>query len=326
MAMPRLKLTERSIVKMEAPDPSGRQQLHWDTELKGFAVLCSGKSNNKTFIVQRDLPSGLTRRLTVGAVNELTLKEASKRATDMLDDLRRGRDPKRKSGNETLREIFEKYLKARPNLRPASIRGYRIMLENYLTSWLDKPLRSITGDMVEDRHRAIAAEIGGGERHGGTFTANAAMRTLRVLWNYAADLTPDLPPNPVRRLRRQWYAEPPRERIVRADDLPRFYASVCALPSSVMRDYILLMLFYWPAPVGGGLVEVGRHRPHLADRSRPGGAHQGRAKARPADVGLRARPSHRPSRPWQRHFRIPGWRATSQGWTSGQLQPRPASG
>lgn len=40
--MPRVKLTEKTIAKMKAPDPSGRQVLHWDTELRGFAVLCSG--------------------------------------------------------------------------------------------------------------------------------------------------------------------------------------------------------------------------------------------------------------------------------------------
>ena len=65
--MPRIRLTEKSIDKLKAPDPSKRQVPHWDTELRGFAVLCSGVSNAKTFIAQRDLPHGRTRRVTVGA-------------------------------------------------------------------------------------------------------------------------------------------------------------------------------------------------------------------------------------------------------------------
>src|SRR3954468_13873351 len=62
--MPRLKLTQRTIEKLPAPDPSGRQLLHWDTDLRGFGVLCSGKTNAKTYVVQRDLPNGRTRRVT----------------------------------------------------------------------------------------------------------------------------------------------------------------------------------------------------------------------------------------------------------------------
>ena len=40
--MPNLKLTKTAITRLKAPDPSGKQTLHWDTELKGFGVLCSG--------------------------------------------------------------------------------------------------------------------------------------------------------------------------------------------------------------------------------------------------------------------------------------------
>jgi integrase len=241
--MPRVKLTEKTIAKMKAPDPSGRQVLHWDTELRGFAVLCSGVSNARTYIAQRDLPNGRARRVTVGAVNELALDKARHRAADMLDDLRRGIDPKRKIVNATLRSTLDAYLAARKDLRPASVKAYRISAERYLSAWLDWSLRDITSEMVEERHRAIAAEVGKGERYAGTTTANVAMRTLRVLWNFAADRTPDLPPNPVRRLRRQWYAEPRRERVVRAEELPKFYGAVCALPNPVARDYLMLLLF-----------------------------------------------------------------------------------
>ena len=46
--MPHLKLNVRAVDSLKAPDPSGKQVLHWDTELKGFAVLCSGVSNART--------------------------------------------------------------------------------------------------------------------------------------------------------------------------------------------------------------------------------------------------------------------------------------
>ena len=242
--MPQIRLTEKSIAKMKAPDPSGRQVLHWDDTLRGFAVLCSGKSNSKTYIAQRDLPSGKTRRVTVGAVNEISLEVARERAANTLDDIRRGIDPKEKKAvDATLRSTLDSYLGARKDLRPASIKAYRAGVERYLEAWLDWPLRDITSEMVEARHSEIAAEIGKGKRYKGTTTANATMRALRAVWNFAADRTPDLPPNPVRRLRRQWYPEPRRERVVRSEELPKFYQAVCALPNQIARDHLLLMLF-----------------------------------------------------------------------------------
>jgi hypothetical protein len=43
--VPVAKLTVKVVEKLIAPDPSGKQVLHWDMELKGFAVLCSGTTN-----------------------------------------------------------------------------------------------------------------------------------------------------------------------------------------------------------------------------------------------------------------------------------------
>jgi integrase len=238
--MPRLNLTEKAIVKMKAPDPSGKQVLHWDTDIKGLAVICSGVSNSKTFICQRDLPNGKTRRLTVGAVNALTLEQARQRAADLLDDLRRGHDPKTKAVDVTLQAALDSYLAARPALRPASINVYR-RIEHDLKPWCGLPLRQITDAMVESRHRSIAAEAG--TATGGTSTANRAMRTFRILWNYASERAPDMPPNPTRLLKRQWFPEKRRERLVRDEELPRFYAALRALPHPVIRDYLTLMLF-----------------------------------------------------------------------------------
>ena len=63
LLMPRQKLTQKVVDRLPAPDPSGRQVLHWDTELKGLGVLCSGTTTARSFIVQRDLVGGRTRRL-----------------------------------------------------------------------------------------------------------------------------------------------------------------------------------------------------------------------------------------------------------------------
>ena len=36
----RIKLTVKAIERLKAPTKSGKQEIAWDTELKGFGVLC----------------------------------------------------------------------------------------------------------------------------------------------------------------------------------------------------------------------------------------------------------------------------------------------
>lgn len=237
----RTKLTTKAISKMRAPDPSGKQVLHWDTELRGFGLLCSGVSSARTFVAQRDV-GGHTRRVTVGSAAEITLDVARARAAEALDGLRRGVDPKARKTTLTLREALDGYLAAR-TLRAASVRAYTTSVTRYLSAWLDLPLHSVTSEMVEQRHRSIAAEIGGAGGSAGKVSANCAMRVFRALYTYAAERTPGMPPNPVARLRRQWNPEPRRTRVVRAEQLPAFYAAVRALPNPVAADFLTLALF-----------------------------------------------------------------------------------
>ncbi len=252
--MPSLKFTEKKIDALPAPDPSGRQVIYWDEELTGFGVLCSGKTRAKTFIVQRRLPDGRTRRVTIGPTNVFTdIAVARKEAEGKLADLYRGKDPKAaRRANMTLRKALDEYLEARTKLRPKSKTIYRSLIERHLESWLDRPLRDINADMVEGRHREIQKEVvshnkkdreAGRVQVTGGGSANLTMRTFRAIFNFVSDRASEMPPNPVRRLRESWYDEPRRERLVRADELPAFYDAVCALPSRTHCDYVLTLLF-----------------------------------------------------------------------------------
>jgi integrase len=237
------KLTKAAVERLRAPDPSGQQRLVWDAELKGFGVLISGKTDARTFVVQRRMPDGKTRRVTVGGVAEFEkVEDARRKAAKILSELREGRDPKAEkrraaSRDRTLRQWADDYLKAKKKLRPRSIEEYRRSLNRHLAGWLDRSLREITPDAVETKHATIGKNVG----HA---AANNAMRALRAIWNHALDRDATLPANPVRRLKNDgWFRVEARTRLVSSDALPAFYTAVDALPSRVARDYLLLLLF-----------------------------------------------------------------------------------
>lgn len=272
--MPTQKLTKSAVARLRAPDPSGRQVLHWDTELKGFGVLCSGRTEAKTYVVQRSV-NGRKRRVALGAVAEFErvqrkgadgkmlrgVELARHEAADAIHEMRRGKDPKAKDyGDVTLQQALDDCLAKRPNLSDRSRSFYRKNVEGWFRAWLNRPLREISADMIEARFHAIKKEAGASwnkrerpdlyQSDPGAAAANAALRSLRAVWHFAQGLAPDLPPWPAARLKGQWYRVPRRRRSVKLDDLKTFYAAANETDEEGkytlgrgMRDLALLMLF-----------------------------------------------------------------------------------
>jgi integrase len=237
--MPRTKLTEKSIARLQGrpkSDKSNEPRIYFDESLPGFGVSVSTKTGLKSYVVQRDLPNGRTRRITLGLVGEIkSLEEARALARDAIHSMRHGVDPKAaRRGAPTLERAMEAYLSAHTNLAPKSVAGYRRAL-GYLADWKNDRLPDLTADMVSARHKKL------GEQYGAA-TANSTMRSLRAWFNHAVDIYPEVTLNPVK-LKKQWFNVARRERHVSADQLPKFYAAVMKLENKVARDYLVLLLF-----------------------------------------------------------------------------------
>jgi integrase len=251
------RLTKRIVAQLAAPDPSGKQTLHWCGELRGFYVRVSGSTPDKTYGVF-GRPNGRQRFVKIGPCNVLDLDDARERAKQIIGDFFKGIDPKlvaaeraakeAKAAKElTLRSGLDAFLTARKSLRPSTVTYYRRGVQLYLADWLDMPLRSITGDMVEVRHREIQREVAERRKTTGGFrgevTANAAMIALRTVYNFAVEVDESLPRNPTRRLRRGMFPVERRTRMVRAEELGAFYGAVDALQNRAASDVLKLMLF-----------------------------------------------------------------------------------
>lgn len=239
--MPRIKLTERVIatLKGRGADSKSRQPvLYFDKDVPGFGVAVSTKTGSKIYKAQRDLPNGRTRRVTIGAVGEISLEDAREKATDIIHGMRHGIDPKAARlghGANTLKAYVELYVEHHP-LSEGSKLGYSAMMRTHLEDWLDLSLPTITGHMVEKRYHELV-------KNKGAATANLCMRIFRAVYNYAANRDRTMPANPALMLKRQWKKVERRTRSVGAKRMAAFYAAVLKLENPIQRDYILFLLF-----------------------------------------------------------------------------------
>jgi integrase len=253
-----MKMTKSNIAALR---PGTKPQLCWDAnrDHPGLGILV-GVKGTKTWILQAKVHGkGVTRRLSLGPVSTMTPEQAWERAVPLRRELDAGTDPKAKRHKPaTVREALETYLATRRRrgqpLRERSRADYRGRVERLLTAWLEMPVAAITAEMAQARFLAISGEVearraNGGSQGGvnvtGGATANGAMTIFRALWKdqKARDPAMALLADPTALLRGQWHELKPRKRRVSAEDLPRFYAAIQALPNRLYFDLLSLAIF-----------------------------------------------------------------------------------
>ena len=258
--MPIMRMTRKAVETLAAPDPSGKQVLYWadGNATPGLGILVSGVSTSKSWVIQGNLPSGKTRRITLGPVAVLSIEEAWEAAKPKLTAILNGNDPKltlpqRQLASMTVAEVLEDYLTANSNLRPTTLRMYRGAAK-HLGPLLDRCMREITAEHVERQFRGIERDVAdrrasgairGGVNVTGKAISNCAMRLFGSLWEFQAERDNGFGANPVRgrNFKRQWHNLDRRTRTIPSDRLADFYAAARKLPSDIQRDLVLLGLF-----------------------------------------------------------------------------------
>lgn len=246
-----LKLTKTVVESLQYARAG--QILYFDTELTGFGLRVGRKS--KVYIAEARL-RGKTTRVKIGLHGRLTTEEARKEAKIILGGLQQGHNPndvkrRDRASTVTLSEAFEDMKAARSSLKPLTLYGYTHCLEVALKNWKDKPLSSISKDMVQTKHTQLT------EKSGPAY-ANLTMRFLRSLINFAIAKYEDsagkplIDDNPVKRLSqtRSWHKIKPRKSVIKKGDLPLWLEVVATLQNDItnlnrelVRDYLLLVLF-----------------------------------------------------------------------------------
>ncbi|WP_341325917.1 integrase family protein [Methylotuvimicrobium sp. KM2] len=229
----KINFTQQRIEKLKAPE-NGRVDYH-DT---GFPkLICRVSSTGvKTFAVLK-WDGRTSKRVTLGRFPDLSVADARKLAGEALSSLANGIDPveekrKERLSGMTLSELLESYLKNKNDLREASILDYRKKINQGFADWLDKPINTITRDMVLVK------------RNGFKGARDNKLRVLRVLMNYATKTLKAIDNNPVDILTdgKLWARPKRRKRMIGSDDMKAWYEAVLGLDNEKAKLYLLLLL------------------------------------------------------------------------------------
>ncbi len=258
------KLTKSFVDKLSFAAQA--QSLYRDSELKGFGLRVG--TDTKTYFAEAKV-NGRTVRATIGKHGVFTAEQARSDAREYLRQMARGINPndlkaEKRIQSITLEQVFTDFLAARKGLKPKTIYEYKrifgILPERsqgkgekksaYLTDWLDKPIATITADMVSQRHSKIG--------QASPAQANLCMRLLRAVFNFASARYTDsagkplITENPVKRLSqtRAWYRIERRQSLIKEHQLKPWFTAVMNLKNDytsskreALRDYLLVVLF-----------------------------------------------------------------------------------
>lgn len=204
------KLTKTFVEGVQLPTTG--HKIHWDDKVPGYGLKVT--ANGVRSFIAMGRVKGKVVTVTIGRFGLYTEDQARRKALAALQQMRDGVNPnaeKKAAEAEqvTLREVMEAYLNRPGKLKPSSAAESRRHVELVFASWIDKPITSITEDMVRKRHREMATKGLRGDRPA-PGQANLSMTTLRALINFAsrqyrrADGSPLFIFNPVDVLKDHW--------------------------------------------------------------------------------------------------------------------------
>tara|TARA_R110002050_G_scaffold57423_5_gene129248 strand:+ start:171064 stop:172263 length:1200 start_codon:yes stop_codon:yes gene_type:complete len=236
MAKKVIHFTQARIKVLPAPD-KGRVEYYDDEEKR---LMCRVSSTgNKTYNVVK-WSGGKVQRVTIGNADDVTTTEARKKAKTILSEINSGISPtaekrKKEAEKTTLSECLEQYLASR-SLKDNTIKDYRYKIHHDLAEWADKPVVKITEAMVMKKQKQLTQT--------GKTVANASMRVLRAVMNYAhaVGMIENSPVGVLSRTR-VWHKNKRRDRIIPSEQLQIWHKAVEALSNQKAKAYFLMLLY-----------------------------------------------------------------------------------
>lgn len=180
--------------------------------------------------------NGKPHKVKIGGFPDMTVDAARKEVQRKIVVVAAGGDPsadrREKRGEWTLGELWEHYLEHHSKPRKRSWKEDEAQWKRYLLSWRKRQLSEIKKSDVQALHNRLGKDCG-------PYAANRLRSLLHSMFNVAND-TGWNGANPVRGVKK--FPEQKRERFLRADELPRFFAALEEEDSVTVRDFVKIAL------------------------------------------------------------------------------------
>lgn len=227
------KLTQALVDRANDDHSQGTQV--YDDEVSGLRLVVGKKSASWKLVGRINDGTERYVSIIIGRADEVSLKTARTRATELRLALRRGEDPRRqKVVVPTVEQAMERYIESRgKDLRPRTVEFYKGKLKTGLGTLMKLPVDRVDRDMVRALHEKLT-------KKNGPAAANGSMRIMKMLWNDVAR-THDLPPNPVSRAVRL-HRETPRDWAVSPSEMPELWRRLDTIEDRLRRAAWMTML------------------------------------------------------------------------------------
>ena len=220
------------------PPAASRKRSYYRDQRTPDLWLSVTSAGTKSFFAYKKV-AGNPVRVTLGKYPDMTIDAARKELQLALADIVRGINPNdvkkaARAAGITVRQAFDDYI-ANRNLKALTKIDYENVLNETCKDWWNKPISSISRDMVRAKHRKR-----GEKSHA---RANNAMRVLRAIINHAIEITRDskgissIGHNPVQVLSRtkSWYVDKRKSTFISETDLRKWLDAVVELESDTTQ-------------------------------------------------------------------------------------------
>lgn len=210
------KLTDEVVSGLAA---DGRDRIVFDTVEAGFGVRLT-PAGAKIFIAQARI-GGKPRRVTVGAVTDLSVRQARAAARVILTDLKDGRDPvvekaararKAEATATTAADLADRWLKehVRIRLKPRTVADYEKIVEQHIVPAIG---RKAVAEVAKSDVVALHVRMAKTPRR-----ANYVVACVRAMFTFAEDVgLRQQNDNPAKRIR--LYRERASDRYLSNDEI-----------------------------------------------------------------------------------------------------------
>jgi len=227
-----MRLRNEDIVKMQYEKANNKQDIRWDSRLRGFGIRIY-PTGSKTYVVAYRI-HGKRKIKTFGRFEEMDVEAARQKAKELLNEVKSTNRPICFPNEITVGKLCEIYIERRAMRMRSHKDEIRRIRRHILARWEKSTVYSVTVRDLQMAHDEVTKR--------GPVEANRVIQTYRRIINRGKEwyLIPKEFPNPAEEITQ--HPERKRDRYVNIDELPRLLKAINDVNDPYVRAALWLYL------------------------------------------------------------------------------------